>query len=520
MITSCIFFLEETVRKYPDKIAIIDESKRYTFTELRENAIRLSAHIPAEWRNQPIAVYLPKSADCVVAFLGILYSANFYIPLDTKSPVERLAKVVNNLVPKAIITSSKYKETVEAFCAGINPVILDFSSVMDSGRRDLQKNHLDRVQRVVDADPMYCIYTSGSTGIPKGVVVSHKSVVDFIDWASVCYELGESTVIGNQSPFIFDVSVLDIYVMLKESATLFIIPERLFAFPANLIDFVNDNKINFIIWVPSVLINIANANVLAGRELKTLNKVLFAGESMPNKQLNHWRKHLPNALYSNLYGPTEATVIACYYIVDREFDDSDPLPIGFPCRNCDLLVLNDCHQPVSDDEIGELCIRGTSLALGYWNDQEKTNEVFAQNPLNPHYPERVYRTGDLVKFNERGEIVFLGRKDSQIKYAGYRIELGEIENAVLGIKDIDHACVVFHEEKTKITLFYVSSNDSVNDVFIRTALLGLLPKYMIPATYFRLESLPLNANGKIDRLALKKSFCQDNNGLKSAAPAI
>jgi amino acid adenylation domain-containing protein len=413
-----------------------------------------------------------------------------------------LSKVLDNLAPKAIVSTAKYAETIKQSLP-MNPAILDLSSLVDGKQENVPTDYEDRIARIVDTDPIYCIYTSGSTGIPKGVLVSHRSVADFIDWATACYGVGDTTVIGNQSPLFFDVSVLDIFGTLKTGAALHLIPEHLFSFPGELIDFLNARLINFVIWVPSVLINIAKTDVLTNKSPTKLNKVLFAGEQMPSKYLRHWRSHLPHALFSNLYGPTEATVIACYYIVDRDFAESELLPIGIPCDNVDLLVLNDAGAAVGPGEAGELYIRGTAVALGYWNDEKRTDEVFVQNPLNRRFPEKVYRTGDLVRFNERGELLFLGRRDSQIKHSGYRIELGEIEQAVMSTKDIDQASVVYDEDKQWIVLFYVSSK-AAGEMPIRKGLSSLLPKYMIPTVYRRLDIMPLTPSGKIDKLALKK----------------
>lgn len=506
MINSCIAFLEEAARRNPHKIAIIDEARQYTFAELRAHALRFSGHIPKDWRNQPIAVYLPKSADGVIAFLGILYSANFYVPLDTKSPIARLEKMLRNLEPRAMVTSARLRTTIDEVCAANRLLVWDLRSLLDSEAAPPPVRPAPGVERVVDTDPIYCIYTSGSTGTPKGVVVSHRSVADFIDWATECYGLDESTVFGNQSPFYFDVSVLDIFGTLKTGGTLVLIPEHLFAFPAELLEYVKRARVNFIIWVPSVLIHIANTNTLGQNPPIEITKVLFAGEPMPSKHLNHWRRHLEHALFSNLYGPTEAAVIACYYIVDRTFSDQDSIPMGRACRNVELSVLNDSGDAVDPGEIGELHIRGSSLAFGYWNDQARTDEVFIQNPLNKHFQEKVYRTGDLVRLNERGELLFLGRKDSQIKYSGYRIELGEIESAAMGMDGVSQASAFFDEDGKQIVLGYVSGAISIDEAAIRRQLTAQLPKYMVPGLVRRIDTMPLTPTGKVDKLTLRRQI--------------
>jgi acyl-coenzyme A synthetase/AMP-(fatty) acid ligase len=250
--------------------------------------------------------------------------------------------------------------------------------------------------------------------------------------------------------------------------------------------------------------SVANFKILETTAPPSLQKILFAGEVMPTRVLNYWRRHYPEALFSNLYGPTEITVDCTYYIVDRDFQDDEPIPIGWPCRNTDILILNEQNQPVRGDESGELCVRGSSLALGYWNNPERTAQAFVQNPLNRNYPELIYRTGDLVYRNPRGEIMFLGRKDFQIKHLGYRIEMGEIEHAVLQVAGIRSACVVYQPERKEIILFFESDQELTAGA-IRERLGAFIPKYMLPTVFHRLEQLPRNPNGKIDRQMLAKS---------------
>ncbi|MBR3622891.1 MAG: AMP-binding protein, partial [Selenomonadaceae bacterium] len=370
---------------------------------------------------------------------------------------------------------------------------------------DVNWNRLAEISNKISSmDVLYVLFTSGSTGIPKGVTIGQRSVMDYTEWVTDTFGVNEHTVLGNQAPFYFDNSVLHIYQMISVGATLHIIPRKLFKFPLRLLEYVRDNSVNMIFWVPSVLCTIANFEVLDACNVSCLKKVLFAGEVMPNKQLNVWRKTLSNTLFANLYGPTEITVDCAYYIVDREFVDSDPLPIGLPCRNSDIIVLNENDKQVTGNEQGELCVRGSSLAYGYYNNPEKTKEVFTQNPLNDNYPEIIYRTGDMVHYNERGELMYDGRKDFQVKHMGHRIELGEIETAVSSVKGVESNCCVFDDEKDMLIVCYIGAAEERE---LRLSLSSLLPEYMMPRRYCKLDNMPLNRNGKIDRVKMKAMFC-------------
>jgi amino acid adenylation domain-containing protein len=498
--TNVTEFLDYTCNMFPNKIAINDIKSKYTFLQLKQAAKEISrCIIKHKIFNIPVAVYMPKSCDTIITFAAISYSNNFYVPIDINSPLNRIKNIFNTLQLKIAITNTEYLDTLRSFYEGVIICVDDINNDTISDQAD----NNSELFNLIDADPVYCIFTSGSTGTPKGVVVSHKGVIDYIEWAIETFNVDEKAIIANQAPFYFDNSTLDIYLMFATGATLYIVPEKYYIFPAKLIEFLNQEKVNFVFWVPSVLVNIANFNLLEEQKPEYLEKILFAGEVMPNKHLNYWRKHLPKCLYANLYGPTEITVDCTYYIVNREFGDDEPLPIGIPCRNSGILIMNEKNELADINEQGELCVKGSSLALGYYNNQEKTDKVFVQNPLNHHYNEIIYRTGDIAYWNENGEIMYVGRKDSQIKHAGYRIELGEIENAVLGTGYIKTVCVVYDKGNTEIVMFYTADTE-LNIGKFKKELMRFIPKYMIPGKYIRLSELPMNANDKIDRLKLSQ----------------
>ena len=497
-----IEYLSVTVSRYPEKVAVKDSEMSITFSQLWNNAQKISSSLLNLniGLNNPIGVYIPKGCKMIESFAGINMSGNFYVPLDTKSPVSRVKSIITTLDAKVLITDRIHFETLKVLC---NAEILVIEDIVES---DISvQNAFSQLEKQIDTNPVYSIFTSGSTGNPKGVVISHRGVIDYIDWANECFKIGSNTIIGNQAPFYFDNSTLDIYLMYSTGATLNIIPDSYFAFPAKLVDYLNEEKISFVFWVPFVLVNVANLNIFETKKPLYMKDVFFAGEVMPNKHLNYWRKHLPECRYANLYGPTEITVDCTYYEVKREFSDTEPLPIGFPCKNSDVMILVDRKRLASRGEQGELCVRGSSLALGYYNDPEKTKDAFIQNPLHNHYPEIIYCTGDVVYENEYGEIMYVGRADSQIKHNGYRIELGEIETAILGTNMVDNCCVVYDFANKKIVLFYQATED-LNMAEFRKALSTKIPRYMLPTEYYREVILKQNNSGKIDRAYYNKLF--------------
>lgn len=497
MVTLVTDYLDRTSRRYPEKTALVDKDITMSFAELRTLSRKIASQlIRLSIQRQPILIIMEKSAQAVAAFMGAAYSGNFYTPIDLEMPPSRIAKILEILQPAAVVSKGEHADMVTSLGLSIPVLNIEDCDALQVDDEAIARTH----DTIIDTDLLYVLFTSGSTGIPKGVSIGHRSVIDYTEWLAETFHFTENDVFGNQAPFYFDNSVLDIYSMLKNGSTLYIIPKEHFAFPVNLLEYLANNKINVIFWVPSALVQVANLRALKDVDVSCLDKILFCGEVMPNKQLNVWRRHVPDALYANLYGPTEITDVCTYYIVNREFADTDSLPIGKGCRNTDILVLNDQNKPVTGDEIGELCVRGSSLSFGYYNNPEKTKEAFVQNPLNTRYPEMIYRTGDLVKYNEYGEIIYLSRKDFQIKHMGHRIELGEIETAASSINGVEMVACVYDDKRSRIVMFY-KGTATKDDIL--SQMRDMVSEYMVPRRYNQLEEMPLNLNGKIDRVQLK-----------------
>lgn len=501
MKNSVLPWLDETAKRLPNKLALQDISGNITYQEYRSKSLAIAYKIVELNKGEmkkPVVVYLEKGKEVLVSFMGVAYSGCFYSPIDTEMPQSRVDKILEVLKPEIVITTNKLKTNFEKFNFYGSYIIYEETICSEEDETAVKPY----TEKIIDTDLLYVLFTSGSTGVPKGVSICHRSVIDYTDWVTETFNITQKDTFGNQAPFYFDNSILDIYSCMKTGATLNIIPKKLFFQPVPLLEYIKYNKINTIFWVPSALIVVSKLKAFRNVDLSdTLKRVLFCGEVMPNKQLNIWRKFLPNVTYANLYGPTEITDACTYYIVDREFSDDEPLPIGIPMSNTDILVLNDEDKLVTDDEVGELCVRGTSLAMGYYNNPEKTRSAFVQNPLNKAVPEIIYRTGDLVRYNEYREIIYISRKDFQIKHLGHRIELGEIETAISSLEEVTLNCCLYDEKNQKIVLFV---DAQVDRDYIKERIEKLVPEYMIPGKVIYLENMPINANGKIDRIKLKE----------------
>lgn len=500
MTRNILDYLESSALRFPDKTAFADEENSLSFAELQQRARRIgSALCVILPQKRPIPVYMQKCAEEIAAFLGVVYAGCAYAPVDPQMPQKRVERILQTLEADVVIADELCREQLIAM--GYTGRIL---SVSELEQTEIDENALENVRRyAIDCDLLYIIFTSGSTGNPKGVALSHRAVIDFTEWFTNAASFDESCVFGNQAPFYFDMSVKDIYSTLKNGATTWIIPKKLFNFPAELFKYLTEHQINTLAWATSAVCLAAKEAAFEKQLPETVRAVCFGGEAMPVKILDIWRKHLPDALYMNMYGPTETAVDCTYHIIDKERDyGSAFFPAGRPCENTGILILNG-DQPVKPGEVGEICVRGTALAMGYYRDAEKTASVFVQNPLQKAYPELIYRTGDMGSYNEAGEIVFASRKDDQIKHMGYRIELGEIEAALSDVNGIERCCCLFNKAADKIVCVY-SGAATKKEIILEVG--KYVPKYMWPNSFVQLDELPMNLNGKIDRTRLKAEY--------------
>ncbi len=502
MIKNVLEWLENSYKKKPNDIAVTDESNEMTYAQLVHSAkviaTALSQYISPR---QPVAMYMEKSTTTLAAMYGTVYAGGFYSLIDTRQPIGRIEKIIEVLNPNVVLSNQQfYQEAKEKLGDSVRIIKVEdilANDTIDEGRLACIR------KQAVSTDPLYVNFTSGSTGVPKGVVVGHGSVIDFIPEFVKMSGINEKDHIANQAPFDFDVSVKDIYSSIYVGARVELIPREFFSNPTRLMDFLCEHEVTVLTWAVSAMCFVSIMNGFGYRNPDKIRLVMFSGEVMPIKHLNIWMKNCPQASFINLYGPTEITCNCTYYrLENRVYESDEIIPIGHAFNNEKVFLLSEDDTEVTNtNESGEICVAGECLALGYYHDEAKTNSVFVQNPLNHAYYERIYRTGDLAKYNDQGELVYIGRKDFQIKHLGHRIELGEIETLVQGRTGIMRACAIYDHNKKRIYLFWVGDREQKE---LHQELKEIMPSYMVPSKLVQLEEMPMTKNGKIDRAVLKK----------------
>ncbi|MBQ9043022.1 MAG: amino acid adenylation domain-containing protein [Eggerthellaceae bacterium] len=482
----------------PDKKAFADVESAVTYAELLAQVRAIGSAVARRVEpRQPVALYLEKTTRAIAGLLGVACAGCCYSFIDTRQPAARIAKILETLQPAFVIVDAATADQArESFPTGTELVGIEELLAAEPDGQLLA----ERRAQAQPGDPLYINFTSGSTGAPKGVAVSHGAVGAFIPVFTETLGITADDVFANQAPLDFDVSVKDLYGSLFLGATVHLIPRDYFSVPTQLLDYLCEREPTVLVWAVSAMCFVS---IMQGFDYKvpdTVRLVAFSGEVMPVKQLNVWRAALPGARFVNVYGPTEITCNCTYYPIDREFALDETVPMGKPFACDDVFLVGEDGALVTEPGVpGELHVGGPTLALGYWNDPDRTAKAFVQHPFN-EAPETVYKTGDLAKYDANGDLVYLSRVDHQIKHMGQRIELGEIDAAAHAVDGVTRACTIYDSARKRIRLFYTGDIDKKD---LSAALHEALPAFMTPNNIKQLAEMPLTKNGKIDRAKLR-----------------
>ena len=500
----------ESVHRHPDKPAVRARGRSLTYGELDRRSSQLARLLRERGveRGDRVGLFFPKTVESVVAMLGVLKAGAVYVPLDPHAPVHRVAAIAEDCGVRALVTTAERRRTLPARPLACAVLV----SGEAHGADEVPWSALETFpaaappESTIESDLAYILYTSGSTGAPKGVMLTHRNALTFVDWCAATFRIGPDDRLSNHAPLHFDLSVFDIYNTLVAGATVSLIHEEITVFPQRLAALLEDHGITVWYSVPSALVYLLLHGDLAARDLDRLRLVLFAGEVFPMKYLRQLADLLPRAELYNLYGPTE-TNVCTYHRVDRwRLAGQDRLPIGRACANTEVVALDEDGRPVPAGGTGELFVRGPSVTPGYWGDPVKSGRGLIEDPRTPGRGERLYRTGDLVTRDEQGEYLFLGRRDSQVKSRGYRIELGDIEAALYSHPAVVEAAVVAVPDDdigSRLRAFVaLRAGETVTAAALQAHCATRVPRYMVPERIEVRAALPKTSTGKTDRTRL------------------
>ena len=498
MVGNVLEYLENAAEKWPERIAFADEKLSLTYVELMDSARRvgslLAVHIQPR---QPVAVVMQdRSVSCVAALLGVLYAGCPYSPLDAAMPPERMQLILGQLQPAAILTDAVTADAVGRIDAPCP--VLRYEDALQTPVDDARL--LDIRSRDSVYDILSILFTSGSTGMPKGVAQTQLSYIIYTEATVARFTFTEKTVFGNQSPFFYANSIVDIYPPLMLGARVYILPARCMTFPRLLVEQLREQRVSELTMTPSSYVKAAQAGVLEAGCLPDMKYVILSGEAAHWQTMQSWMTAASNADVWNFYGSTEMLSVAVMRL-DRSFSEEEIIPVGRPFPLVEVLIVDEDGNPLPRGEKGEMLIANPWLCSGYYRDEARTDAAFVTDPLGRGYYTRYYRTGDLGCIGEDGMLTVLGRRDSQIKRGGYRMELGEVEVALRQISGIGQSYVIFDKDSGRLCCFWTGG---ITQKQIQSSLKKSLPRYALPDTYVHLEAMPYTATMKIDRQALRR----------------
>lgn len=501
-------YLEQTMTWLPEKAAFWDDKERLTFRELHRQARSVGTFLLNRgYRREGIAVCMTRGPKAFAAYLGCISAGCFFLALDEEMPPQRMARILETAQPRCILCDS---ETIQPLRdAGLDRLCVLFDTAVETPIDDAVLASVR--SRQIDADPVCVLYVSGSSGDPRGVMLSHRNLLESTENLGALLKCSSNTVFGCQSPLTAIGAMKEWLCTLKYGASCYIIPNRMFSFPLRLVEALNRHRVNTLCWAASMLARITALDTFAHAKLETVTTVAFSEERMPPRQLCLWRKALPGARFWHLYGMTETGGACCWQEITSDPGPDSLIPLGTAFPNTAILLLDEAGR---EAETGEICIRGSCLAMGYYRDNAATGKTFVPGPSALGIPERILRTGDLATRNSRGQLVFLGRKDNRVKFRGIRIEPGEIESAAAAHPGIPAACCQFEEKTGKLQLFYTGecSCQELTE-FLRRR----LPAMMLPKSLYWLKFMPTTPSGTIDRSLLQRNSRQGVYGYEALA---
>ncbi len=486
---------EKTAKENSAKICIKTAERKLSFGELIAVAEKTDSKIRdiTGDNKSVIAVIAERSSEMYGAIYGIIRGGNAYLPIDPEYPKERIDYILENSKAAAVAVQGKFASLTR------NIPCIDITEILNSAEKN-QKNI--PACSATPEDTAYVIYTSGSTGKPKGAKISHKSAVNRILWMHDKYPLKNDDVILQKTPYTFDVSVWEHFWWGMTGGCLAVSKPGEHFLPAKILEETHKNSVTHLHFVPSVFelfLNYLEAHADELYKFNSVTQVFLSGEALSASLVQRFYKlyDCNNVSLHNLYGPTECSVdVTCY---DCRPEDTDPVPIGKPVYNTKMYITDKYMNLVPVGVQGEICIAGVNVGQGYLNNPELTAEKFIDNPFGEG---KLYKTGDIGYWREDGNIVFVGRKDSQIKLNGQRIELGEIESVISEVNGILSAAVTVKTANGKDILVAFYSGEETDVSYLKDYCSAKLPAYMVPGAFVHLEELPLNNSGKLDRKAL------------------